>query len=130
MSARFHMALLGLILLAMTTVFQLKYAVVGVEEEIVRVEEAITAERWSIRSLEADRAQLLRPQRMARQAARLDMVPASGERIIQAHQLGQLRRPKAADDAQAVTLPGGGEVELRFKPPLRFSLPRLHASPR
>jgi len=94
----------------------IKYAVVRGKSELSRLEEAIEAERWQLRTLEADWAYLTRPDRLRRQAAKLDMRPATVARIVEPEQIGRMRQLELARTVRPAPLPSGEKVELRLKP--------------
>jgi len=116
MIPRYALGLILLIVVAAGSVFQLKYAVVRGKSELSRLEEAIEAERWQLRTLEADWAYLTRPDRLRRQAAKLDMRPATVARIVEPEQIGRMRQLELARTVRPAPLPSGEEVELRLKP--------------
>ena len=91
MIPRYVPILAGLIIVAATSLFQLKYAVVAAEGEIARIEQEIEAEHWRLRTLEVDWAHLARVARLAHQARALGMAPATLDRLVEAEQIGAFR---------------------------------------
>ncbi len=116
-----------LIVMAATSLFNLKYAVVAAEGEISRIEQEIEAERWRLRTLEADWAHLARVDRLAAQARALGMAPATLDRVVEAAQIGDYRLLQLARQPRPAELPEGVQLEFRVKPVTAFALPSLNA---
>ncbi len=109
-----------LIILAATSLFHVKYAVVAAEGEISRIEQEIEAEHWRLRTLEADWAHLARAERLSVQARALGMAPATLGRVVEARQIGDYRHLQLARQPRPAALPSGAVVELRVKPVMAF----------
>ncbi len=122
MIPRYVPVLLILILVAATGLFRVKYAVVSAEGEIVRIEREIEAERWRLKTLEADWAYLVRADRLTAQARALDMQPLRLSRVVQAEQIGNYRNLELAREARSALLPDGEAIEFRVKPVATFDL--------
>ena len=116
MTQRYVFVLAGLIVLAAVSLFNIKYAVVAAEGEIARMEQQIEAERWLLRTLEADWAHLARAERLAAQAQALNMAPATLTRFVRAEQIGDYRHLRLAREARALELPSGQTIRVRVKP--------------
>ena len=110
------LGLLGLLLLVSAANFSLKTEVMRRERELRSVNEAITAERWRKRTLEAEVAYLGRPDRIMPLARQFDMVPATGARIVTLDEIHLVDHLELAGRTFAFTLDTGEELELRFKP--------------
>lgn len=126
MIQRYVPILTVLIILAATSLFHVKYAVVAAEGEISRIEQEIEAERWRLRTLEADWAHLARAERLTVQARALGMAPATLERVIVAEEIGDYRMLQLARTPRPAELPGGEQLEFRVKPVTAFALPSLN----
>ena len=114
-----------LIVLAATSLFNVKYAVVAAEGEISRIEQEIEAEHWRLRTLEADWAHLARAERLTTQARALGMAPATLGRVVEARQIGDYRLLQLARQPRRAELPEGAVLEFRVKPVTAFALPSL-----
>ncbi len=114
-----------LIIVAATSLFQLKYAVVAAESEIARIEQEIDAEHWRLRTLAIDWAHLARAERLARQARAVGMAPATLDRVVEAGQIGDYRQMQMARRPMPAALPSGQVIELRVKPVTAFKLEPL-----
>jgi hypothetical protein len=114
-----------LLILAATSLFNVKYAVVAAESEISRTLQEIEAERWRLRTLEADWAYLVRAERLASQARALGMAPATPERVVEAKQIGDYRLLQLARESRPAELPEGEQLLFRVKPVTAFALPSL-----
>lgn len=114
-----------LIIVAATSLFQLKYAVVAAESEIARIEQEIEAEHWRLRTLAVDWAHLARAERLAQQARAVGMAPATLDRVVEAEQIGDYRQLQLARHPLPAALPSGQVIELRVKPVTAFKLERL-----
>ena len=114
-----------LIIIAATSLFHVKYAVVAAEGEISRIEQEIEAERWRLRTLEADWAHLARTERLSAQARVLGMAPATLDRIVEASQIGDFRHLQLARQPRPAALPSGDTIEFRVKPVVAFDLGSL-----
>ena len=125
MMQRYVPILTILIILAATSLFNVKYAVVAAEGEISRTLQEIEAERWRLRTLQADWAHLARADRLATQARALGMAPATLERVVQAEQIGDYRLLQLARHPRPAELPEGGQLEFRVKPVTAFAMPSL-----
>lgn len=117
---RYVPILAGLIVLAATSLFNIKYAVVAAEGEISRIEQEIEAERWRLRTLEADWAHLARADRLSAQARALGMAPATLSRVVEARQIGDFRHLQLAREPRLAELPTGAVIEFRVKPVMAF----------
>jgi hypothetical protein len=122
---RYVPVLAVLIVAAATSLFQLKYAVVAAEGEIARIEAEIEAERWRLKTLEADWAHLARAERLSRQAGALGMAPVTLDRVVEARQIGDYRQLLLARRPLPAELPSGQAIQLRVKPVTAFRLERL-----
>ena len=122
MTLRNVITTLCLVAAAAAGVFELKYSVVRLDAELAKLEEDIREERWRIRTLEADWAYLVRPERIAAHARQLGLVPAGVERVVEVGQIANRRQMELTRETVAITLPSGGEAELRFKPVATFDL--------
>lgn len=122
MIPRYVPVLLVLILVAATGLFRVKYAVVSAEGEIRRIEREIEAERWRLRTLEADWAYLARADPLTAQAKALGMQPLRLGRVVQAEQIGNYRNLELAREARGALLPDGEAIEFRVKPVATFDL--------
>ena len=120
MIRRYVPVLTVLIILAATSLFHVKYAVVAAEGEISRIEQEIEAERWRLRTLEADWAHLARADRLSAQARSLGMVPANLVRVVEPRQIGDYRHLQLARQPKPAELPTGAVIELRVKPVMAF----------
>jgi|GEM_PF-1560329 len=123
MIRRYVPILAVLFVLAATSLFNVKYAVVAAEGEISRIEQEIEAERWRLRTLEADWAHLARAERLATQARALGMAPATLDRVVEAAQIGDWRLLQLARQPRPAELPQGEQLEFRVKPVTAFALP-------
>jgi hypothetical protein len=122
MMLRYVITTIVLVVLAAGAVFQLKYKVVGLERERMAIETQLRSERWTLQTRKADLAYLIRPDRLALQAAQLGMRPATSALIVNVDQIGDRQQIELANNPVAVTLPSGAAVELRLKPVQIFSL--------
>ncbi len=120
MIQRYVPVLTILIILAATSLFNIKYAVVAAEGEISRIEQEIEAERWRLRTLEADWAHLARADHLSAQARALGMAPATLARVIEAQQIGDFRHLQLAREPRPAALPSGVMIEFRVKPVTTF----------
>jgi cell division protein FtsL len=125
MIPRYVPILAFLIIVAATSLFQLKYAVVAAEGEIARIQQEIEAEQWRLRTLAVDWAHLARAERLAQQARTVGMAPATLDRVVTAEQIGHYRQFQLARRALPAELPSGEAIELRVKPVTAFRLERL-----
>jgi hypothetical protein len=125
MIPRYVPILAVLIIVAATSLFQLKYAVVAAEGEIARIQQEIEAEHWRLRTLEVDWAHLARVDRLAYQARAVGMAPATLDRVVEAEQIGDYRQLQLARRSLPAVLPSGQAIELRVKPVTAFRLDRL-----
>jgi len=114
-----------LLILAATSLFNVKYAVVASESEISRIEQEIEAEHWRLRTLEADWAHLVRADRLAAQARALGMAPVTLDRVVEAAQIGDYRLLQLARQPRPAELPEGAQLQFRVKPVTAFALPSL-----
>ena len=114
-----------LLILAATSLFNVKYAVVASESEISRIEQEIEAEYWRLRTLEADWAHLVRADRLAAQARALGMAPVTLDRVVEAAQIGDYRLLQLARQPRPAELPEGAQLQFRVKPVTAFALPSL-----
>jgi len=114
-----------LLILAATSLFNVKYAVVAAEGEISRIEQEIEAEHWRLRTLEADWAHLVRADRLAAQARALGMAPVTLDRVVEAAQIGDYRLLQLARQPRPAELPEGAQLQFRVKPVTAFALPSL-----
>jgi cell division protein FtsL len=114
-----------LIVVAATSLFHIKYAVVAAEGEISRIVQEIEAERWRLRTLEADWAHLARAERLSAQARVLGMAPATLDRVVEASQIGDFRHLQLARQPRQAVLPSGDTIEFRVKPVVAFDLGSL-----
>jgi len=125
MIPRYVPILAVLIIVAATSLFQLKYAVVAAEGEIARIQQEIEAEHWRLRTLKVDWAHLARVERLAKQARAVGMAPATLDRVVEAEQIGDYRQLQLARRPLPAELPSGQVIELRVKPVTAFRLERL-----
>ena len=125
MIQRYIPILTVLLILAATSLFNVKYAVVAAEGEISRTLQEIEAERWRLRTLEADWAHLARAERLAAQARALGMAPATLDRVVEAAQIGDYRLLQLARAPRPAELPEGEPLQFRVKPVTAFALPSL-----
>ena len=102
MTQRYVFVLAGLIVLAAVSLFNIKYAVVAAEGEIARMEQQIEAERWLLRTLEADWAHLARAERLAAQT-----LYGAGKLLHQTQE--------APEDLRAKVTSKGGTTEAAIK---------------
>lgn len=109
-----------LIVIAATSLFHIKYAVVAAEGEISRIVQEIEAERWRLRTLEADWAHLARAERLSAHARALGMAPATLDRVVEASQIGDFRHLQLARQPRPAALPSGDTIEFRVKPVVAF----------
>lgn len=110
------------VLLAAAAVYRLDYAVDALERELARTRERIEMTRADLGSLRASWAYLTRPERLARLAASLGMVPVSSERIVAVESIGTARELELAGWPVPARLPSGEAIELRLRPPLPLLL--------
>ena len=101
---------------AAAATFHLKHAVRDLERNLAATEARIAQERWAVQSARADLAYLTRPERIVMQAQQLGMVPARGDRLVQADQILTFRQLQFAKAQMPAVLPSGAEVSLRGKP--------------
>jgi hypothetical protein len=125
MMKRYVPVLVILIVIAATSLFNVKYAVVAAEGEISRIEQEIEAERWRLRTLEADWAHLARADRLSGHARALGMAPATLARVVEARQIGDYRHLQLARDPKLAELPTGALIEFRVKPVMAFDATRF-----
>jgi cell division protein FtsL len=125
MIQRYVPILTVLLVLAATSLFNVKYAVVAAEGEISRIEQEIEAEHWRLRTLEADWAHLARAERLAAQARALGMAPVTLDRVVEAEQIGDYRLLQLARQPRLAELPEGEQLEFRVKPVTAFELSSL-----
>lgn len=125
MIQRYVPVLIIVIVLAATSLFQVKYAVVAAEAEISRIEQEIEAERWRLRTLEADWAHLARSDRLAVQARALGMAPMTLARVIDARAIGDHRQLALSRRILPAELPSGQAISFRVKPVAGFDLDGL-----
>lgn len=125
MIQRYVPVLTLVIVVAATTLFQLKYAVVAAEREISRIEQEIEAERWRLRTLEADWAYLARSERLAEQARALGMAPLTLARVIEPADIGDHRQLAMSRRVLPAELPSGQAISFRVKPVVTFDLEGL-----
>ena len=124
MIPRYVPILAVLIIVAATSLFQLKYAVVAAEGEIARIQQEIDAEHWRLRTLKVDWAHLARVERLTQQARAVGMAPATLDRVVEAEQIGDYRQLQLARRPLPAELPSGQVIELRVKPVTAFRLER------
>lgn len=110
------LALAGL--LAAAAVYRLNYTVDTLERELRETRGRIALVRADLRGLEASYSYLTRPDRLARLAARLGMVPVSADRVVDIDRIGTVRELELAGQLVPVRLPSGGALELRPRPPV------------
>jgi len=125
MIQRYVPVLALVIVAAAVSLFQLKYAVVAAEGEISRIEQEIEAERWRLRTLEADWAHLARSERLAAQARALGMVPMTLARVVVAGDIGDHRHLAMSRRILPAELPSGQAISFRVKPVTSFDLDSL-----
>lgn len=106
------------VLLAAAAVYRLNFTVDSLERELRDTRERIELARADLRGLEASFAYLTRPDRLARLAAELGMVPVSSDRVVDIDRIGTARELELAGWPVPVRLPSGGALELRLRPPV------------
>ena len=105
-----------LIVAAAAAVFQLSYAVVGLERQLASLRHELDNERWVVRTRKADLAYLTRPERLAQQAEQLGLRPARAAQIVELDRIGNRAEVLLSGIGIPVTLPSGTEAELRLRP--------------
>lgn len=98
------------------SVFQLKNAVVDLERQRRALQSGIAETSDEIRRLAADEAVLTRPERLARLAARIDLVPGGAARLVDIAEIGLREQLLLTSRSLDATLPSGQLVTLRLKP--------------
>lgn len=116
MSPRHAVAGLVLVLLVAAAVFQLKYAVLGLERDLAALRASIEEERWRLQQRRADLAYLTRPDRLAAQAAQLGLRPARAHDIVALDSIGSRAQLARANAPLEVLLPNGEPGVLRVRP--------------
>ncbi len=106
----------GLLLIVVGAVYQVKYAVRSLELERQKLERQASELRWELRSLKASWAYLSRPERLARLARKLDLVPGRVDRVVDIGRIGTRAQLEFASRSLAVALPSGNRIVLRPKP--------------
>lgn len=102
---------------AAAATYHLKYAVRGLERELAATRARIDQELWAVQAARADLEYLIRPDRIALQAAQLGLVEGRGGRLAVAAQLPDWEQLQWAKAPMPAILPSGVAVELRAKPP-------------
>lgn len=97
-------------------VFEFKGTVRSIDRQIAATDRTIQQDRWKLQTLRADYAYLIRPERLALQAAQLGMVPATTKNMVQVASLPFDPGLLYANKTMPATLPGGEMVELKVKP--------------
>ncbi|MFO1068725.1 MAG: hypothetical protein U1E14_09395 [Geminicoccaceae bacterium] len=105
-----------LIVAAAAAVFQLSYAVVGLERQLTQLRRELDNERWLVRTRKADLAYLTRPERLAQQAEQLGLHPARAAQIVDVDRIGNRAEVMLSGIGIPVTLPSGTAAELRLRP--------------
>jgi hypothetical protein len=116
MTPRHAAAALVVVVMAAAAVFHLKYLVVGLERQLVELQDQIEAERWLLKTRRADFAYLTRPDRLALQADQLGLRPAQAAQIVNIELIGNRSSVELARNPLPVTLPSGADGALRAKP--------------
>jgi hypothetical protein len=98
------------------SVFQLKNAVVDLERERRALKAEIAETSEDIRRLVADEAVLTRPERLARLAAQIDLVPGGAARLVDIAEIGLREQLLLTQRSLDAALPSGQLVTLRLKP--------------
>ena len=102
--------------IAAVVVFEMKGEVREVDREIARTRGAIEEATWRLQTVRADYAFLTRPERIARQAEQLGMVPGTASEIVVVEAIGRDLQQLFEEKVVPVRLPDGKELALRFKP--------------
>lgn len=123
MTIRMTLLLGSVAVAAAIATFQVKYTVVSAERDLLKTLRQIEDEKWRIRSLRADLANLALPTRMALQARQLGMEEMTVSRVIDIGQLGMADHLRLSGKTTRVELePGTEPFSLQFRPVIQPNL--------